>query len=103
MPLAAGDARAVSSAFISSAGAFTVPVSGDHQHGPVGVSQHLLGDAAKKGVLHPRLALGAQDDQKAQMLALRRRRLQKLSFGISMLNILISAAVMILATYVQAE
>ena len=37
--------------------------------------------------------------EKARMLALRRRRLQRLSFGISMLNILISVAVMILATY----
>jgi hypothetical protein len=36
------------------------------------------------------------------MLVLRRRRLQRLSFGISMLNILISAAVMILATYARA-
>ena len=42
----------------------------------------------------------AGDSEKARMLALRRRRLQRLSFGISMLNILISAAVMILATYV---
>jgi uncharacterized membrane protein len=41
------------------------------------------------------------DSEKAQMLALRRRRLQRLSFGISMLNILISAAVMILATYAR--
>jgi hypothetical protein len=38
---------------------------------------------------------------KAQMLALRRRRLQRLSFGLSMLNILISAAVMILAAYAR--
>jgi len=44
----------------------------------------------------------AGDSEKAQMLALRRRRLQRLSFGISMLNILISAAVMILATYARA-
>ncbi len=36
--------------------------------------------------------------EKARMLAHRRRSLQKLSFGISMLNILSSAAVMILAT-----
>jgi hypothetical protein len=36
---------------------------------------------------------------KAQMLALRRRRLQRFSFRISKLNILISAVVMILATY----
>ena len=40
----------------------------------------------------------AEDSDKAQTLALRRRRLQRLSFGISMLTILISAAVMILAT-----
>jgi uncharacterized membrane protein len=39
----------------------------------------------------------ARDSEKAQMLALRRRRLQRLSFGVSMLNILISAVVMILA------
>ena len=44
----------------------------------------------------------AGDSEKAQMLALMRRRLQRLSFGISMLNILISAAVMILATYARA-
>jgi len=40
--------------------------------------------------------------EKTQMLALRRLRLQRLSFGISMLNILISAAVMILAAYARA-
>jgi uncharacterized membrane protein len=40
--------------------------------------------------------------EKAQVLALRRRRLQRLSFGLSMLNILISAAVMIFASYAQA-
>jgi uncharacterized membrane protein len=44
----------------------------------------------------------AGDSEKAQMLALRRRRLQRLSYGISMLNILISAAVVILATYARA-
>ena len=44
----------------------------------------------------------ARDSEKAQMLTLRRRRLQRLSFGISVLNILISAAVMILATYARA-
>jgi uncharacterized membrane protein len=44
----------------------------------------------------------AADSKKAQVLALRRRRLQRLSFGISMLNILISAAIMILATYARA-
>ena len=44
----------------------------------------------------------AEDSDKAQMLALRRRRLQRLSFRISMLNILISAVVMILATYAWA-
>jgi len=40
--------------------------------------------------------------EKAQVLALRRRRLQRLSYWISMLNILISAAVLILAAYAQA-
>jgi uncharacterized membrane protein len=44
----------------------------------------------------------AEDSDKARMLALRRRRLQRLSFGISMLNILISTAVVILATYARA-
>jgi uncharacterized membrane protein len=44
----------------------------------------------------------AEDSDKARMLALRRRRLQRLSFGISMLNILISVVVMILATYARA-
>jgi len=44
----------------------------------------------------------ARNAEKAQMLALRRRRLQRLSFGVSMLNILISAVVMILATYAWA-
>jgi uncharacterized membrane protein len=44
----------------------------------------------------------AEDSDKARMLALRRRRLQRLSFGISMLNVLISVAVMILATYARA-
>ena len=44
----------------------------------------------------------ARNSEKAQMLALRRRRLQRLSFGVSMLNILISAVVMILATYAWA-
>ena len=39
--------------------------------------------------------------EKAQMLAIRRRRLQRLSFGVSMLNILISAVVMILAAYAR--
>jgi hypothetical protein len=43
----------------------------------------------------------AKDSEKAQMLALRRRRLQRLSFGVSMLNILISAVVMILAAYTR--
>jgi glycine/D-amino acid oxidase-like deaminating enzyme len=37
-----------------------------------------------------------------EALALRRQRLQRLSFGISMLNILISAVVLILATYARA-
>jgi uncharacterized membrane protein len=41
----------------------------------------------------------ARDPEMAQMLALRRRRLQRLSIGISMLNILISAVIMILVTY----
>jgi hypothetical protein len=41
----------------------------------------------------------AEGSEKARVLALRRRRLQRLSFGISMLNVLISAAVVILATY----
>src|SRR5215216_659110 len=40
--------------------------------------------------------------EKAQVLALRRRRLQRLSFRISMLNILVSAAVLILAAYVRS-
>src|ERR671921_408928 len=40
--------------------------------------------------------------EKARMLALRRRRLQRLSFSISMLNILISAVVVILAIYARA-
>src|SRR5215211_1281699 len=39
--------------------------------------------------------------EKAQVLALRRRRLQRLSFRISMLNILVSAAVLILAAYTR--
>jgi uncharacterized membrane protein len=43
----------------------------------------------------------AGNSEKAQMLALRRRRLQRLSFGVSMLNILISAVVMILAAYAR--
>ena len=43
----------------------------------------------------------AGTSEKAQMLALRRRRLQRLSFGVSMLNILISAVVMILAAYTR--
>ena len=43
----------------------------------------------------------ARDSEKAQTLALRRRRLQRLSFGVSMLNILISAVVMILAAYTR--
>ncbi len=44
----------------------------------------------------------AEGFDKARMLALRRRRLQRLSFGISMLNVLISVAVVILATYARA-
>jgi uncharacterized membrane protein len=41
----------------------------------------------------------AGTSEKDQVLAHRRRRLQRLSFGLSMLNILISAAVMIVAAY----
>jgi hypothetical protein len=41
----------------------------------------------------------AGESDKGRMLTLRRRRLQRLSFGISMLNVLISAAVVTLATY----
>ena len=37
------------------------------------------------------------------MLTLKRRRLQRLSFGISMLTIMTSVVVMILATYARAE
>jgi uncharacterized membrane protein len=44
----------------------------------------------------------AGDSDKAQMPPLRRQRLQRLSFGLSMLTILISVAVMILATYARA-
>ena len=44
----------------------------------------------------------AGNSEKAQMLAFRRRRLQRLSFGISILSILISAVVLILATYARA-
>jgi uncharacterized membrane protein len=44
----------------------------------------------------------AGGSEKAQVLALRRRRLQKLSFRISMLNILVSAAVLILAAYARS-
>ncbi len=44
----------------------------------------------------------AGDSAKARILALRRRRLQRLSFGISMLNVVISATVVILATYARA-
>ena len=43
----------------------------------------------------------ARDPEKAQILALGRRRLRRLSFGISMLNILLSAVVMILATHAR--
>jgi uncharacterized membrane protein len=45
----------------------------------------------------------AGDPEKARMLTLKRRRLQRLSFGISMLTILISLVVMTLATYARAE
>jgi uncharacterized membrane protein len=44
----------------------------------------------------------AEGSDKARMLALRRRRLQRLSFEISMLNVLISVVVVILATYAWA-
>ena len=47
-----------------------------------------------------RKEVGASEE--AQVLALRRRRLQRLSFWISMLTILVSAAVLILATYARA-
>src|SRR5918997_1282486 len=43
----------------------------------------------------------AGDSGKARLLALRRRRLQRLSFGVSMLNFLISAVGMILAAYTR--
>ena len=41
----------------------------------------------------------AEGSEKVQVLALRRLRLQRLSFGISMLNVLISAVVVVLAIY----
>jgi uncharacterized membrane protein len=44
----------------------------------------------------------AEDSEKARILTLRRRKLQRLSFGISMLNVLVSTAVVILATYARA-
>ena len=44
----------------------------------------------------------AGDSEKAQVLDLRRRRLQRLSYWISMLNILVSAAVLILAAYARS-
>jgi uncharacterized membrane protein len=44
----------------------------------------------------------AGDSENAQMLDLRRRRLQRLSYWISMLNILVSAAVLILAAYARS-
>jgi hypothetical protein len=47
-----------------------------------------------------RKEVGASEE--AQVLALRRRRLQRLSFWISMLTILVSATVLILATYARA-
>ena len=47
-----------------------------------------------------RKEVGASEE--AQVLALRRRRLQRLSFWISMLTILVSAAVLILATHARA-
>jgi hypothetical protein len=45
----------------------------------------------------------AGDSEKGRVLALRRRRLQRLSLGISMLNVLISTVVMILATYARVR
>ena len=44
----------------------------------------------------------AEDSDKARMLALRWQWLRRLSFGISVLNILISVVVMILAIYARA-
>ena len=41
----------------------------------------------------------AEDSEKARILALRRRRLRRLSFGIFIPNVLISVVVVILATY----
>src|SRR5919202_3357793 len=49
------------------------------------------------GLVQVRKEAGESD--KGRMLTLRRRRLQRLSFGISMLNVLSSAAVVTLATY----
>jgi uncharacterized membrane protein len=43
----------------------------------------------------------AEGSGKARVLALKRRRLWRLSFGMSMLNILISTVIMILATYAR--
>ncbi len=43
----------------------------------------------------------AGHSEKARMLGFRRHRLQRLSFGISMLNILISTVVMILGAYAR--
>src|SRR5215212_1195835 len=42
-------------------GASALWVSADHQHGPVRVAQHLLGDAPDQGMLQPGHAFGAQD------------------------------------------
>jgi uncharacterized membrane protein len=44
----------------------------------------------------------AEDSEKARILALRRRKLRRLSFGISILNVLISVLVVILSTYARA-
>ena len=44
----------------------------------------------------------AEGSDKGRVLALRRRRLRRLSFGISMLNILSSVVLVILATYARA-
>ena len=42
--------------------AFALGVSIDHQHGPVCVAQHLLGDAPDQGMLQPGRAFGTQED-----------------------------------------
>jgi hypothetical protein len=42
--------------------ALALGMSIDHQHGPVSVAQHLLGDAPDQGMLQPGQALGTQED-----------------------------------------